>query len=89
MLEAARSKEWRRLSELEARRRALLSSLFEGSSKASEEVLDGAVLVRIYEINQQVLDLVKPARDMTLRKIQGLGVGRKAIRAYGENKSLL
>jgi hypothetical protein len=89
MLKAARRQEWKRLSELEARRRTLLSSLYEGSSKASEEVLDGAVLVRIYEINQQVLDLVKPARDMTLRKIRNLGVGREAIRAYGENKPLL
>jgi Flagellar protein FliT len=88
MLKAARSQQWQRLSELEASRRTLLSSLFEGSSKASGEVLDKAVLVRIYEINRQVLDLVKPARDMSLRKIRGLGVGRKAVRAYGENKPL-
>jgi hypothetical protein len=88
MLKAARRQQWQRLSELEASQRTLLSSLFEGSSKASEEVLDETVLVRIYDINQQVLDLVKLTRDMTLRKIRGLGVGRKAMRAYGENNPL-
>jgi hypothetical protein len=89
LLKAARRQQWQRLSELEASRRTLLSSLFEGSSKVSEEVIDEAMLVRVYDINQQVLDLVKLTRDMTLRKIRGLGVGRKAIRAYGENKPLL
>jgi hypothetical protein len=88
MLKAARNKEWQRLSELEASQRNLLSTLFEGSSKASEEVLDETVLVRIYDINQQVLDLVKLTRDMTQKKIRGLGAGRKAIRAYVENKPL-
>ena len=89
MLEAARSKEWQRLSELEAGRRTLLVSLFEGSSKVSKEVIDEATLVRVYRINQQVLDLVKQTRDITIGKIRGLGIGRKAIRAYGENKPLL
>jgi uncharacterized protein YcaQ len=84
ILSAAQHQEWERVSEQAADWQGLLDSFFNIKRIGAVSENDRVTLQNLYDINNQVIELVKKARDATAEQLKEFNLGRKAIQTYGE-----
>lgn len=84
VLYAAQNQEWERVSEKAADWQGMLDSFFETNTAVLVSEKDRVALQNLYATNNQVMELVKKARDETAKRIGVFNLGRKAIHIYDE-----
>jgi hypothetical protein len=81
---AAQNQEWERVSEKAADWQGMLDSFFKTNTAVLVSEKNRVALRNLYDTNNQIIELVKKARDATAEKIREFNLGRKAIHNYGE-----
>ncbi len=82
MLGAARRGDWAALEALERERRPLLRALTEAVARRAPGA--AAVARAVLDMDQETVALAARAREETLRALEGLHAGQRAVQAYGE-----
>jgi hypothetical protein len=84
ILSAAQNQEWERVSEKAADWQGMLDSFFKTDTAVLVFEKDRVALQYLCDTNNQIIELVKKARDATAEKIREFNLGRKAVHIYGE-----
>ncbi len=82
MLESAADHEWRRVAEIDTRRRELVMRCFQQPAAQQEAVEVAAAIREILRLNQEITDLGRCYQDRLGSEIQGNKLGRTASAAY-------
>lgn len=82
MLDRAREDDWDAVSDLESRRRSLVTSGFIQPVSAHDGVETAAIIKEILNINQTIEDLARKRRDALGHDLQAGQTGKAATAAY-------